>query len=154
MACDEGYKTGGQGKLFNYHLGATLNNDMQGSFKKFSLFFRQAEMVSVIIWFLDQFTFEYVPSVNRVWIIAFVSHLHVWVMKFKPSLIFFKMPILASNNVVWMPFSAILFDETQHIVKISTTCYVPVFYKFINLFIKPQNFMLMGLYLIIFFFDD
>ena len=52
------------------------------------------------------------------------------------------------------------FDETQHVVKTSTTCYVPVFYEIINLFIELQNFLLMfsicklkGLYLIIFFFD-
>ena len=50
------------------------------------------------------------------------------------------------------------FDETQHVVKTSTTCYVPVFYEIINLFIELQNFLLMfficklkGLYLIIFF---
>ena len=49
---------------------------------------------------------------------------------------------------------AILFDETQHVVKTSTTGYVPVFYEVINLFIELQNVMLMGLYLIVFFFDD
>ena len=59
-----------------------LNNDIQGSFKKLSLFFHQAEMVSVIVWFLDHFTLEYVPSANRVAIIAFVSHLYAWVTKF------------------------------------------------------------------------
>ena len=31
----------------------------------------------------------------------------------------------------------------QHVVKISTTGYAPVSYKAINLFIKPQNFLLM-----------
>ena len=82
-----------------------------------------------------------VPSMNGIWIITFVSHLHVWVMKFKPSLMFFKWPVLTSNNVVWINFSAILFDEVQHVVKISTTGYVPVFYEVINLFIKPQNFI-------------
>ena len=87
----------------------TLNNNIRGSFKKSSLFFRQAEMVSVIVWFLDHFTLEYVPSVNGVWIIAFVSHLHVCVTRFEPSLMFFKMSILTSNNVVWMPFSDIFF---------------------------------------------
>ena len=85
-------------------------------------------MVYVIVWFLDHFTLEYVPSVNRVWIIAFVSYLHVWVTEFEPSFMFFKMPILTSNNVVWMPFFAILFDKTQHVVKTSATGYVPVFY--------------------------
>ena len=119
----------------------TLNNDTQGSFKKFSLFFCQAEMVSVRLWFLDHFTLEYVSSVNGVWIIAFVSNLHVWVTKFEPSLMFFKMPILTLNNVVWMPFSTILFDKTQHVVKTSTTGYGPVFYEVIKLFTKPQNFL-------------
>ena len=110
----------------------TLNNDTQDSFKKFSLFFCQAEMVSVRLWFLDHFTLEYVSSVNGVWIIAFVSNLHVWVTKFEPSLMFFKMPILTLNNVVWMPFSTILFDKTQHVVKTSTTGYGPVFMRSSN----------------------
>ena len=55
-----------------------------------------------------------------------------------------------------MPFSAILFDETQHVVKTSTTGYMPVFYEVTNLFIKLQNFLLMllisklkGFYLIV-----
>ena len=100
MACDKGYKIGGWEKLSNYHLLATLNNDIQGSFKKFSLFFRLAEKVSIIVWFLNHCTLEYVPSVNGVWIIAFVSHLHVWVTKFEPSLMVFKLSVLTSNNVV------------------------------------------------------
>ena len=125
-------------------------------------------MVVVIVWFLDHFTFEPVPSVNGVWIITFVSHLHAWVTKFKPSLMFFKLSILTSNNVIWVNFSAVLFDETQYVVKTSTAGYVLVCYEVINLFIKPQNFMLLffihklkGLHLIvtvgnccIFFFDD
>ena len=41
---------------------------------------------------------------------------------------FFKLPILTSNNVVRMPFSAIFFDETQHVVRTSATGYVPVFF--------------------------
>ena len=53
-----------------------------------------------------------------------------------------------------MGLFAILFNEAQLVVKISTTGYVPVFYEVINLLIKPQNFLLMDLYLIIFFFDD
>ena len=110
-------------------------------------------MVFVIIWFLDHFTLEYVPSMNSIWIITPPGLLHVWVTKFKTSLIFFKLPILTSNNVIWVGFFAILFNEAQHVVKISTTGYVLVFYEVINLFIKFQNFMLMGLYLIIFFFD-
>ena len=59
-----------------------------------------------------------------------------------------------------MGIFAILFDETQHVVKISTTGYVPVFYEIINLSIKPQNFLLMllisqlkGLYLIVTVYD-
>ena len=110
-------------------------------------------MLSVIVWFLDHFTLEYVPSVNGVWIIGFVSHLHVWVTKFEPSFMFFKLPVLKSNNVVWMPFSAILFDETQHVVKTSTTGYVPVFYEVINLFIRSENFLWMGFYWIVTAYD-
>ena len=132
-----------------------LNSDIQDSLKKCSLLFGQAEMVFVIVWFLDHFTLEPVPSVNGIWIIAFVSHLHVWVTKFKPSLMFFQLPILTSNNVIWVNFFAILFNETQHVVKTSTTGYMPVCYEVINLFIEPQNLLLMflicklkGLYLI------
>ena len=114
-----------------------LNIYIQGSFKKFSLLFGQAEMAFVIVLFLDHFTLEPVPSVNGVWIIAFVSHLHVWVTKFKPSLMFFQLPVLTSNNVVWVPFFTVLFDEAQHVVKTSTTGYVSVCYEVINLFIEP-----------------
>ena len=110
-------------------------------------------MVFIIIWFLDYFTLEYIPSINSIWIITPASLLHVWAKKFEPLLMFFKMPILTLNNVVWMLFSAILFGKAQHVVKISTTGYVPVFYEVINLFIKVQNFLLMGWYLIIFFFN-
>ena len=93
---------------------------------------------------------------NTIWIITFGSHLHAWVRKFKPSLIFFQLPILTSNNVIWVRLFTVLFDKTQHIVKTSTTGYVPVCYEVMNLFIKPQNFLLMcfickckGLYLIV-----
>ena len=48
------------------------------------------------------------------------------------------------------------FHETQHVVKTSAAGYVPVCYEVINLFIKPQNFLLMffifklkGFYLIV-----
>ena len=109
---------------------------------------------------LNHFTLEYVRSVNSIWIITFVSLLHVWVTKFNTSLIFFKQSILTSNNVIRLGLLAILFDEAQDDVKIFTMGYVPVFYKVINLFIKLQNFPLIfficklkGLYLIIFFFD-
>ena len=124
-------------------------------------------MVFVIVWFLDQFTLKPVPSMNGIWIIAFFSHLHVWVSKFKPSLMLFKLSILTLNYVIWVNLFAILFDEAQHVVKKSTTGYVPVCYEVINLLVKPQNFLLMfficklkGLHLIftvgnccIFFFD-
>ena len=79
------------------------------------------------------------PSVNGVLIITFVSHLHVWVTKFKPSLMFFKVPILTSNNVVWINLFAVLFccfDEAQHVVKTSTAGYVPICYKVINLLVE------------------
>ena len=56
---------------------------------------------------------------------------------------FFKLSVLTSNNVIWVNFSAILFDETQHAVKTSMTGYMPVCYKIINPFIKPQNFLFM-----------
>ena len=84
-------------------------------------------MVFVIVWFLNYFTLEYVPSMNSIGIIAFVSHLHVWVTKFKPSLMFFQLLILTPNNVIWVNFFAILVNEAQHVVKISTMDYVPVF---------------------------
>ena len=44
---------------------------------------------------------------------------------------------------MWLNFSAILFDETQHNVKTSTGGYVSVSYEFISLFIEPQNFLVM-----------
>ena len=93
---------------------------------------------------------------NSIWIITFASLLHVWVTKFRTFLIFFKLFLLTSNNVIWVGLFAILFDEAQHVVKTSTTGYVPVFYEVINLFIKLQNFLLMllisklkGFYLIV-----
>ena len=110
-------------------------------------------MVFVIVWFLDHFTLESVPSMNSIWIITFFSNLHVWVTKFKPSLIFFKLSILTSNNIIWMGLFAILFDEAQRVVKTSRTRHLPVCYKVINLLIEPQNFLFMGLYLIVTFRD-
>ena len=135
-----------------------LNSDIKDSLEKFLLFLRQTEMVFVIVWFLDHFTLESVPSMNSIWIITFVSHFHH----------IFKLSILTSNNVIWVGLFAVLFDEEQHVVKTSTTGYVLVCYEVINLFIKSQNFLLMGfifklkgLYLIvtvgnccIFFFND
>ena len=123
----------------------TSNSDIKDSFKKFSLPFRQAKMVFVIAWFLNHFTLEYVRSVNSIWIITPADLLHLWVTNFKTSLIFFKMSILTLNNVMWVGFSAILFDETQQVVKKSTTGYVPVCCEIINFFIEPQNFLLMFL---------
>ena len=43
-----------------------LNSDIKDSLKKFSLLFRQAKMVFVIIWFLNHFTLEYVLSMNSI----------------------------------------------------------------------------------------
>ena len=100
-----------------------LNCHIQGS-----LLFGQNNMVLVVVWLLDHFTLKSTPSVNGVWIITFVSHLHIWVTKPKPSLMFFQLPILTSNNVVWVNFSAVLFDETQHVVKTSMAGYVPICY--------------------------
>ena len=148
MACDKGYKIG----VLMWGPW-TLTSNIKDSFKKFLLLFRQAEMVFIIIWFLGHFTLEYVPSMNSIWIITPVSLLHVWVTKLKTFFIFFKLSILTSNNVTRVNLFTILFDKAQHIVKVSTTCYVPVFYEVINLFIKLQTFLLMGLYLIISFFD-
>ena len=122
-----------------------LNIHIQVSFKKFSLFFGQTKMVFVVVWLLDHFTLKSRPSMNGVWIIRFVSHLHIWVTKFKPSLMFSQLPILASNNVVWVNFFAVLFDKTQHVVKTSTAGCVPVCYEIIGLFIEPKDFLLMGL---------
>ena len=113
-------------------------------------------MVFVIVWFLDHFTLEYVPSMNSIWIITPAGLLHVWVNKFKTFFIFFKLSILTSNNVIWVCLFAIFLDEAQHVVKIYTAGYVPVLYEAINLFIKLQNFLFMffickfkGLYLIV-----
>ena len=119
------------------------NSDIKDGFKKLSLLFRQANMVFVIVWFLDHFTLEYVPSMNSICIITPVGLLHVWITKFQTFFIFFKPSILTSTNLVWVSLFAILFNEAQHIVKISTAGYVSVFYEVINSFIKPQNFLLM-----------
>ena len=126
-----------------------LSIHIQGIFKKCSLLFGQSKMIFVVVWILNHFMLKSTPLVNGIWIIRFVSHLHVCLMKFKPSLMFFQLPVLTSNNVVWVSLSVVLFDKTQHIVKTSTAGYVPVCYEVINLFIKPQNFLLMGLVLFI-----
>ena len=80
-----------------------LNSDIQANFKKFLLLFRQAEIVFVIVWFLDHFTIKPFPSVNDVWIIAFVSDRHAWITKSEPLLMFFQPPVLTWTNVVLMP---------------------------------------------------
>ena len=81
---------------------------------------------------------------NDICIVTFVNHLHVSVTKSKSSFMFFNLSVLTSNKVIWVNLSAILFDETQLILKTSTTDYMPVCYEIINLFIKSQNFLLMG----------
>ena len=114
-------------------------------------------MIFIIVWFLDHFILEYVPSMNSIWIITPADLFHVWVTKFETFFIVFKLSILTLNNVIWVGLLAILFDEAQDVVKISTAEYVPVFNDVINLLNKPENFLLMrlickleGLYLIIF----
>ena len=92
-----------------------LNSDIQGSFKKFLLLFVQAEMVFVTAWFLDHFTLKPVPSMNNIWIIAFVNYCHVWVTKFKPLLMVFQLTVRTSNNIIWMPFPNVLFNEAQNL---------------------------------------
>ena len=109
------------------------------------LHFGQAKMVLVVVWLFNHFALKSAPSVNCIWIITFVGHLHVCVTKPKPSLMSFQLPVLTSNNVVWVNFSAVLFDETQHVNKTSTAGYVPVCYEIVNLFIELQNFLLIGL---------
>ena len=137
-----------------------LNNDAQRSFKKFLLLFHHAKMIFVLIWLFDHFALKPIPLVNGVWIITFLSYLHAWATTFKPSLMFFQLPILTSNNIIEVNFSVILFDETQRVVKTSTMGYVSVCYEIINLFVEPQNFLfvffickLKVFYLIVMVFD-
>ena len=56
---------------------------------------------------------------------------------------FFKLLVLIPNSIILVNFSAILFDKTQHVVKTSTPGCGSVCYEIINLFIEPNNFMLM-----------
>ena len=102
-------------------------------------------MIFIVVWFLYHFTLKSTLTVNCIWIIIFIGHLHVWVTNSKPSLTFSQLHVLTSENVIWVNFAAVLFDKTQHVVKTSTTGYVPVCDEIINLFIKPQNFLLKGL---------
>ena len=99
-------------------------------------------MIFVITWLFDHFTLKPIPSVNGVWIITFIKQLHAWVTKFKPLLMFLKLLILAPNNVIWANFSTILFDKIQNVVKTHTAGYLSVCFEIINLFIEPQNFLL------------
>ena len=122
-----------------------LNSHILCSFKECPLLFGLAEMDFVIVWFLNHFTLKPTPSFNGVCVTVFINHLHIWVTKFKPSPMFFQLPVLTLNNIVWVNFFAILFNETQHVIKTFTSAYVPVCYEVINLFIEPQNFLLMGL---------
>ena len=120
-----------------------LNSDIQDSFKEFLLLFCQDEIVFVIVWFLDHFTLKPIPLMNGVSIVALVSHPHVWVTKSKVPLMFFQLIVLKLNNMIWVDFSAILFDETQHVVKTRrTTCLFAV---------RPSQFIfkLKGLYSIV-----
>ena len=73
----------------------------------------------------------------------------------------FKLLVLTSNNVVLVNFSAILFNEIRHVAETSTVSYVSVCSEPINLFIEPQNFLLIfficklkGLYLIVMICDS
>ena len=84
-------------------------------------------MVFVIVWFLDHFTLEYIPSMNSIWIITPAGLPHVWVTKFKIFFIFSRLSILTLNKLIWVGLFAILFNKAQHVVKISTTGYVFVF---------------------------
>ena len=113
-----------------------LNSYIKDSLKRFSLLFRQTEMVFVKVWFLVHFTLEYVPSVNSIWIITPAGLLLVLVTKFKTFFIFFKLCILTLNNVIWVDLLAILFNEAQHVVKISTMGYMPVFSSIFSLSLK------------------
>ena len=102
-------------------------------------------MVLVVVGLFYHFALKSEPSVNCVWIITFVGRFHVWVMRPRPLPMFFQLPILTSNNVIWVNLSAVFFYQTQHVVKTSTVGHMPVCYEIANLFIKPQNFLLMGL---------
>ena len=122
---------------------AHLNIHIQGSFKTCSLLFSSAEIIFVVVWPLFQFVLKSTPSVIDAWIITFVSHLNAWVTKPKPLLMFLKLPVLISSGVVWVNFSNVLFDETQHVVKTSTASHVLVCYEVICLFIELQNLLFM-----------
>ena len=104
-------------------------------------------MIFIVVWLLYHFKLKSTPSVNCVWIMTFFDHIHVWVKKFKPLLVFFQLPVLTLNKVIWVKFPTVLFDKTQHVVNTSTAGYVPVCYEMLNLFVEPQNFLFMSLLL-------
>ena len=138
-----------------------LISNIKGSFKTFPLLFCQAKMIFVITWLFDHFTLKPVPLVNGVFIITFVNHLHFSITNFNPLLMLFKLLVLTSNNIVLVNFSAILFDEIRHVAETSTVRYVSVCCELVNLFIEPQNFLLIfficklkGLYLIVMICDS
>ena len=108
------------GVLCSFTKFLVLNSDIKDSLKKSSLLFCQDKMILVIVWFLNHFSLEYFPPVSSIWIIAPASLLHFWVTRFKTFFIFFKLSILTLNNVIWEGLFAILFDEAQHVAKIST----------------------------------
>ena len=58
---------------------------------------------------------------------------------------FLKLLVMTPNNVVWVNFSAALFNERHHVVKTSMADHVPFCYEVINFFTEPQNFLLMFL---------
>ena len=64
------------------------NSNIKEGLKKFLLLFCPAEMIFVIVWFLDHFTLEYVLSMNNIWIITPGGLFHAWVTKFKTFFIF------------------------------------------------------------------
>ena len=45
--------------------------------QKCTLLLGQGEIVLVVVWSLSHFTLKSTPSMNCVWIVTFVGHLHV-----------------------------------------------------------------------------
>ena len=56
-------------------LSVYLNIHIYDGFKKCPLLVSKTKMVLRVVWFLYHFTLESKPSVNWVWVIAFVNHL-------------------------------------------------------------------------------
>ena len=98
VVCDGGYKI-----LWSIY----LNTHLQAVS-------RSARFSSVKLkWFLYWFGFLITSRLN----------LHNQWMAFGSSHSYFQLPVLAPNNVIWVTFYAVLFDETQHVVKRSTMGY-------------------------------